>query len=330
MRGRPLRRRVVATRRQSGQATVEWVGLTLLVALLMLALVGATGATRATGALGGSGLAREVVERLVCAVRLQIPCRHDPELLKGYGAEIAGLLREHAPLISYEQGMRSLPIDFRDCRSPDCADGSPAGRTSSSRLGNPVTAFTHVIDCRKPRNPIPAEADCSGAAAGDLFLQYWLYYPDSASLRGVPMLGKRGFHLDDWESFQVRVSSGGNVLARASSHNGYNGLPSIGDWASDTSGKFPAADSIRRLSERLGLRERDGWTPVLHSRSLLMVSGGSHAGRAGGSGGRIRWTPPAALRLVPIEDLSRGSPGFAVTPPWHKRVYTSPEYFGTD
>ncbi len=296
----------------------------------MLALVGATGATGATRALGGSGLAREVAERLVCAVRLQIPCRHDPELLKGYDAEIAGLLREHAPLISYEQGMQSLPIDFRDCRSPDCADGSPSGRASSSRLGNPVTAFTHVVDCRRPRNPIPSEADCSGAAAGNLFMQYWLYYPDSASLRGVPLLGKRGFHLDDWESFQVRVSSGGKVLARASSHNGYNGLPSIGDWASDTSGRLPAADSLRRLSERLGLRERNGWTPVLHSRSLLLVSGGSHAGRAGGSGGHTRWTPPATLRLVPIEDLSKGSRGFAVTPPWHKRVYLSPEYFGTD
>lgn len=322
--GRSLRRPVASARARSGQATVEWIGLTFLVALLVLAL------TYATGEFGGTGLARELSERLICAVRLQIPCRHDPQLLVSYDAEIAGLLREHAPLISYEEGMRSLPVDFRDCRSPDCADGSASGRTSASLLGRPVTAFTHVVDCRTPHRPVPAGSDCSAAAAGSLFLQYWLYYPDSASLRGVPVIARRGFHLDDWESFQVRVSSGGRVLARASSHNGYNGLPSIGDWASDTSGKFPGADSLRRLSERLGLRERDGWTPVLHSRSLLLVSGGSHAGRAGGRDGRIRWTPPAALRLVPVERVSLSTRRFAITPPWRKRVYTSPAYSGTD
>jgi hypothetical protein len=296
----------------------------MLAAFLMLALIGAT------GELSGGGLAREVAERLVCAVRLQIPCRHDPRLLAAYDPELAGLLREHAPLISYEQGMRSLPVDFRECRSPDCADGATDGLARASLLGRPVTAFTHVVDCRRPDDPVPAQADCSGPNRGNLYLQYWLYYPDSASLRGVPVLGKRGFHLDDWESFQVRVGPGGKVMSRASSHNGYNGLPSVADWASDASGRVPGANSLRLLSERLGLRERNGWTPVLRSRSLLLVAGGSHAGRAGGADRRIRWTPPAALRLFPIEALSGGGSDFAVTPPWLKRVYRAPEHFGTD
>jgi hypothetical protein len=34
---------------------------------------------------------------------------------------------------------------------------------------------------------------------------YWLYYPNSATLRHVPVAGIRGFHRDDGESFQVRV-----------------------------------------------------------------------------------------------------------------------------
>lgn len=311
-------------RGQAGQATIEWLGLTLLTALLTVAMVAAASGFRNLRLVG------EISERLVCAVRLQVPCRHDPELIAGYDAEIAGLLREHAPLISYEQGMRSLPVDFRECRSPDCADGTVSGRTDASLLAAHVTGFTHVVDCRKPADPVPRRADCSGGAAGNIYLQYWLYYPDSASLRGIPVLGERGFHLDDWESYQVKIGRDGKVFARASSHNGYNGLPSIGDWASDTSGKLPGADSLRRLTERLGLRERGGWSPVVHSRSLLLVAGGSHAGRAGGHDDHVRWTPPAAVRLRPIERFSGTSQTFAITPPWRKRVYLHPEYVGTD
>ena len=307
-----------------GQAAVEWVGLTFIASLLV------TGSVAAAGGFHGTGLARELAERLVCAVRLQIPCRHDPELLDAYDAEVAGLLREHAPLISYERGMRSLPVDFRSCRSPECANGSTSGRATGSLLGSPVTAFTHVVDCRRPGSPRPDSADCSGRAAGNLYLHYWLFYPDSASLRGAPIVGDEGYHLDDWESFQVKVSPNGRVLARASSHNGYNGLPSIGDWASDTAGRIPGAESLRRFSERIGIREENGWTPVIHSRSLLLVAGGSHAGRAGGRHTRFRWTPPAALLLKPIESVARDGSRFAVTPPWRKRVYLQPEYSRTD
>ncbi|MFM8527081.1 MAG: hypothetical protein ACKOBH_03020 [bacterium] len=43
-----------------------------------------------------------------------------------------------------------------------------------------------------------------------------------------------------------------------------------------------------------------------------------------------RLARPAALRLSPIEELSGEGSDFSVTPPWLKRVYRSPEYFGTD
>lgn len=300
-----------------------------MVALALAGMVAAAG-----GFASDSGLARVVSARIVCAVRLQIPCRHDPELASAYDAEVAGLLREHSPLISYERGMKSLPVDFRRCRSPECADGTTSGEIRMSSAGHAVTAFTHVVDCRRPpRVSPPPGVDCSGQAAGRLFLQYWLYFPDSATMRGVPVLGERGFHLDDFESYQVRVDPSGRVFARASSHNGYNGLPSVGDWASDSAGRVPGAGSLRRLSERLGLREAGGWTPVVGSRSLLLVAGGSHAGRAGGRitrASRPRWTAPAAIRLVPLRDLSRGRFSFMVSPPWRKRVFRSPMHYGTD
>jgi hypothetical protein len=44
-----------------------------------------------------------------------------------------------------------------------------------------------------------------------------------------------------------------------------------------------------------------------------------------------RTTPRGSLKLIPIESLGdRGSYDFAISPPWRKRVYTDPEYDGTD
>jgi hypothetical protein len=44
-----------------------------------------------------------------------------------------------------------------------------------------------------------------------------------------------------------------------------------------------------------------------------------------------RYTPRGSLRLIPIEKLAaRGSSSFAITAPWRKRVYSEPEYSGTD
>lgn len=305
-----------------GQASVEWVGLTLL---LSLALAVGLAAAPAPWSLG-LGLGEALAERLVCAVRLVQPCRHEPALLAAHGPELAGLLRERAPTLVYEAGMRALPVDPRRCRSTTCADGPLSGGVTRSFAGERVVAFTHAVDCRNPLRPRPPDADCSGQTAGRLYLQYWLYYPDSATMRGVPVVGGRGFHLDDWESFMVRVSPRG-IHSRASSHNGYNGRPSVGDWASDAAGQVPGAAGVRRAAEATGLREQGGWT--LDSRRLF-VSGGSHAGAAKGARRLRRYTPAARLALIPLDVLERRSLRFAVIPPWRKRVYLYPEYRGTD
>jgi hypothetical protein len=227
--------------------------------------------------LPGMAFSHEIGERIVCAVRLAYGCRSDPELAAAYG-ELASEVRDDAPRIVYERGMAALPVDFRSCRSPACSDGPESGRVTHSLAGRPVTAFTHLIDCRDPEAGERRGYDCSGERGGRVYIQYWTYYGDSATSRATPLLGAAGYHRDDWESYQVRINPDGAVDARASSHNGYNGAdaPAV-DWASDASGKVPGATAVRGATESLGLRGKGGWTA---SRGTLYVSGGSHAGHA--------------------------------------------------
>ena len=177
-----------------------------------------------------------------------------------------------------------------------------------------MTAFVHAIDCRDAEAAARDGYDCAGDRAGRVYLQFWLYYPGSATARAL--LGDAGAHPDDWESFQVRINPDGSVEARASSHHGYNG--DSGDWLSDS-----------------GLAEKAGWT---ESTGRYFISGGSHAGRVGpGARGRPspwagteRWTAADAIRLIPIEPLAGSRAKFAVSPPWEKHVYRDPEHRGTD
>ncbi len=228
--------------------------------------------------LPGVALARAIGERIVCAVRLSYGCRTDPALAEAYG-ELASLVRDNAPKLVYERGMIALPVDFRDCRSPACSDGPPDGEVARSLAGRPVTAFTHLIDCRDPAAASARGYDCRGERTGRLYIQYWTYYADSATLRGVPVVGSHGYHPDDWEGYEIRIDPGGRVDARATSHNGYNGAdnPAM-DWASDAAGKLPGAAQVRDAAEWLGLRGVGGWS---RSEGTLYVSGGSHAGHAG-------------------------------------------------
>src|SRR5213596_2491420 len=103
---------------EQGQSTVEWVGLLLLVSLLLAALVAAGVNPPA------ASLARSIAARLVCAISLSDTCAGEPDLVAIYGEELAALVREHAPGLAYERGMHALPVDFRSCRSSECADGA--------------------------------------------------------------------------------------------------------------------------------------------------------------------------------------------------------------
>jgi hypothetical protein len=301
---------------QLGQGTVEWVALLLLVSLLLGGVIAA--GVRVPGA----ALAQAVASRILCAASFADSCGDEPALIAAYGSETGRIVGDNMPSLLLERGSRALPVDFRRCRSSACADGSARGVVNTTDEGLPVTAFVHVIDCRPDAREAPegAGADCSGPRAGNLYIQYWLFYEDSTSLRALP--GRLGFHEDDWEGYQVRIGPAGR-FARATAHHGYSYGP-IGGLAGYRVQRGPdGALRIRRVA-----RVVNGWGP---ETGTIYVSGGSHAGRA--RSGRVisRSTKDHRLVLIPIEALAdRDSASFAVSPPWRKRAYFDPEYSGTD
>ena len=114
-----------------------------------------------------------------------------------------------------------------------------------------------------------------------------------------------------------------SVDQRASSHNGYNAGLSLVNWASDA-----GLDLVKGVTEDFGLRRRNGWGPATR---LLLVSGGSHAGNAGGIAEIDRFTPGDRVHLIPLEPIAATDTStFAVTPPWRKQVWRDPEAAGTD
>lgn len=304
---------------ERGQGTVEWIGLVAVLSLAMLVLVAA--GVRVPGA----PLARALADRLLCAAALAEACGDETDLIAAYGTEVGKLVRRHMPTLAFEKGSRALPVDFRRCRSSGCSDGSEEGLVHRADRGLPVTAFVHVIDCREGEaERTEAEgADCSGERAGNLYVQYWTYYADSATLRGVPVAGKKGYHADDWESVQLRFRPDGSVDQRASSHHGYNYSRGLGNWGADA-GFGPA----KYAAEALGMRHENGWGPETR---LLLVSGGSHAGNSRDLTEIVRFTPGPRVRLIPLERIAASTGArFAVSPPWLKKVWFDPEAEGTD
>lgn len=276
---------------ESGQASVEWIALVALVASLLAAAIW-IGAPR----LPGASVPELIAERLICAIGGRA-CGETPELIAEYGPEGAELLRRYAPGLVFERGMNGSPVDFRKCMQMTCAGPS----------AEPV-AFTRV-----------QEKD------GFTYLQYWFYYPDSSSFRGVPVLESFGYHRHDWESFQVRVDGEGRAKARASSHHGHNHRHGIINWASDAGAK-----PVNAVLEGIGARPRGGWGKP---SGWLFVSAGSHAGNVEERANRIgSVTSPGELRLIPLESIADDlrQPDFnPVTPPWRKELWDRPEAEGT-
>jgi hypothetical protein len=148
-------------RTENGAATVEHVGLVLLIALLVIGAISALVAAPPTEEARrlGSSLDRKIR----CPARLPDPCWQDP-LTEAYGRPVAGLVRALAPTpqpVAGASGQPLLPVDFRYCRSESCAiPGDGIGLTQSNRR---VTAFTSVVDGRR--------------AGGNVEVSYWLYRP---------------------------------------------------------------------------------------------------------------------------------------------------------
>lgn len=288
---------------ERGQASVEWSGLLFIVAIAFVAVMSFAAVI---GLNHGRILGDTVLERILCAVRGGASCEREEELAAAYGEDMAATVRDYAPEIVYESGTQAMPVDFRLCRKPSCADGYDLPATvSRTRAGLEATAFTHVIDNR--------DKD------GNLYLQYWLYYPDSRTGQGYvrsyigDVLGPD--HLDDWESYQVRIDKQGKVSARFSSHNWYSSCKNCGVIDFVNTKKCKGCDR--------------GWQP---STGYNRVSGGSHANHSVAfNKDRERSTPSVALKLVPIKTLKgKGNYSFEVTPPWEKEVSTVPESGSTN
>ncbi len=283
---------------------MEWTAVVLLVALAFGAAV-----TLAV-ALDVPWLGRAIRCAILAGCHGQ-----DAELEAAYGADAAAFVRGYAPGFVYERGTLTLPVDFRACRSHRCSDapdrlGADLWRSTAGRQ---ATVFTHVVDRRR--------------SGGDLYVQYWLYYPDSTYFgpayrasrvlrgplahtpTGMAAPAVAGHHEDDWESYQLRITPDGQVLARASAHNGYSGYR-----------RWP---NLNELPRDIPVERTGAWTP---STGWTRVSRGSHAGHLVDGPGWERRTESNGVRLVPIESLRDGDlgSGFAIVPPWRKPVYREP------
>jgi hypothetical protein len=295
---------------------VEFVAL-LLLACLALGALGAGAGHALDGRSYGGFLARH----LVCAVR---GCEED-RLIQAYGKRDAALVRAFAQGLVFEQGERQLPVDWRVCRRRGCAE-APDDRDLDAHLtaaGHRATAFTRVVRRR-----------------GRLYVEYWLYYPDSDTTLGpskqlwslvAGALGDYpGFHSDDWEGAVVRLRRG-RAEVRVTSHGGFQGCKwrrCESRWVRTTgwvrvsrgshSGHVPfRGERPLRASPQAGPRVYVPATGRLRRIALIP-----------GAGLRERTATAEGLLLVPLETLDRRS--YApldpdVRPPWRKDAYSDPE-----
>jgi hypothetical protein len=293
-------------RSDRAQASAEWIGIVALVAVLLSL------AASALGLVPGTALIHSLSRSLLCGASLSKDCLPQGSLERAYGRKTAGLVRDNAPEMLFGPDRLGLPVDFRSCRSPGCAEGADSGEVTTSEAGEPVTLFTRVIE-----------------RGGSTWIQYWGYYPESASLRGAPVLEDNGYHQHDWESVQVRIGSDGQISQRASSHAGYNHSRSVFNWGSDM-----GSDLLRGVAETAGLRQKGGWG---EATGRWYVAGGSHAGNARDADAADRYpsrTPVDSIRLIPLEQirggpLARPADFDPITPPWEKDVWEDPEAEGT-
>lgn len=317
---------------ERGQATIEWVGLVLLIALGLTAIVAAI------PIVDGRSFGGFLSHRLVCAVRGSA-CAEVAEQLalkQAYGAGDADLVQRFAPGLVYEPGEREVPVDFRECRRPSCAR-TPDDRdldVHRTDAGRRVTVFTRVV-----------------RRGGFTYIQYWFYYPDSNStVLGADKLWKAlppttvggrtlvkprypGFHLDDWEGYEVRVDRRGHAAVRSTSHGGLQYCkwtachgqfgPNTG-WTRVSRGSHSGHVPVnRRLVARRGARRADGSPGQLIPGVLRRV----YLPQVPGVNLRERTSTADGQRLVPLETLDkRGYHRLSkeVSPPWEKRLYRHP------
>lgn len=151
---------------QTGSATVEQVGIVLLLAAVFAGLI----ATTVTGVIEppGHGLGIRIANRIACGPREPGVCRQHPAV-SAYGWPVARVLRWLAPdpvARTGPGGSLLAPVDFRYCQQPGCA--VPAGNGKLTTANRRLTLFTEV---RRPAS------DSSRSGSGSLEITYWFYRP---------------------------------------------------------------------------------------------------------------------------------------------------------
>src|SRR5215218_7560622 len=148
-------------RSNKGAATIEHIGLVVLIALLLMGAIAALVAAPPTEE--ARRLGSQLDRRIRCPARLPDPCWRDP-LTSAYGRPVAGLVRALAPSPAARSGPSGaplVPVDFRVCRQESCATSTGSTRLTASNRR--ITGFTAVRDRR--------------AAGAGLVVTYWLYRP---------------------------------------------------------------------------------------------------------------------------------------------------------
>ena len=205
-------------------------------------------------------LAYEIGERIVCAVKLSYGCRSDP-LLASPTASWRDEVRDNAPRIVYERGMRALPVDFR---------GLPHSGLLRRTADRPRHALARRApgDRLHPRDRLPRSRGSRRGPRLRLLRRARRahLHPVLDLLRGLgdlarPARGRRATTATTGRATRSGSTRTARVDARASSHNGYNGAdaPAV-DWASDAPGRCRAPRWSRDAAESLGLRGERGWT----------------------------------------------------------------------
>jgi hypothetical protein len=318
---------------ERAQASVEFVSLVFLAALLLGALVAVY--PRFDGRSFGGFLAF----RIVCTIERNCHDR-DRALTRAYGARDAALVRDLAPNVVYEPGERQLPVDWRDCRRVACAEApdEPDLDVHRTHAGERATAFTRIL-----------------RRGGRTYVQYWFYYPDSRSTwagsdvlwdRAWDYAQDRGFvrqapaypgtHRDDWEAYAVRIDPDGRARVRASSHRHWQGCKRL--WCKN---RWTARTGWTRVSRgshaghiplRHELRGWPRWIHPLQTQPLLLPDAQRPRIHTvpllPGHDLSERTTTGEGLRLVPLETLdARGYRPIDedVRPPWQKDAYWDPE-----
>jgi hypothetical protein len=315
---------------ERGQASVEFVALVSLCCLAFGALL------VLNGGFDGRDIGGFLARHLVCAVDGR--CERDEQpLVAAYGERDAATVRALAPGLVYEPGERELPVDWRRCRrvscsiapdDPDLDAHVPAGPGTGGSVrpaagGARATAFTHVI-----------------RRGGRLYVQYWLYYPDSGTtLAGSDRLWAHvlggiadypGFHKDDWEGAFVRVDPDGSVWLRASSHGHFQSCKWAfcrDEWARHTGWVRVSRGSHSGHVPFVALPPRWHLARPLFPRYLPHPALPRLRPVGPGRGLHERSTGAEGLRLVPLESIDPRAyrpldPH--IHPPWDKDAYLDP------